>query len=133
MNSTDSLVGETGQLDGIHKVPKTEAQEEHQELSKFYPEINEPDEHVSEKQSTKHLVVKHMDSEATVTTETITKLTKDTEEPQKVPDSQSEDETHIKGEEKIISEGTTEGEESINTQLFATESECAKNIWLALI
>ncbi|KAK4282343.1 hypothetical protein QN277_013732 [Acacia crassicarpa] len=121
LNSTDPLVGETAQPDSTGEVPKTEAREEHQESSKFRSESNEQNEHLSETQSTDNLVVKHMDSEVMVTTETITKLTKDTEQPKKVPDSYSQDEIS-NDDEKIISEETTEGEEVINKKLFAAES-----------
>ncbi|KAI9075572.1 hypothetical protein K1719_042478 [Acacia pycnantha] len=122
VNSTDPLVGETGKPGSTGIVPITEAREEHQESTKFCSESNEQDEHLSETQNTDSLVVKNMDSEAMVTTETITKLTTDTEEPQKVPDSHSQDEIGIKDDKKIISEEKTEGEEAINKKLFAAES-----------
>ncbi|XP_054800146.1 uncharacterized protein LOC129304483 isoform X2 [Prosopis cineraria] len=122
LDSMDPLVGETGEPDITGEVLKTEAREKHQESSKCCSENNEQDEYLSATQSTENLVVKHTDSEAMVTTETITKLTKDAEELQKFPDSHTEDRIGSKGDEEIISEETTEGEEAINKQLSSTES-----------
>ncbi|XP_028772325.1 titin isoform X2 [Neltuma alba] len=124
LNSTDASAGETGQPYNTGEFPKTEAREKHQELSEFCSKNNKRDESLSETQTTENLVVKvkEMDSEVMVTRETMTKLTKDIEKLQKVPDSHFEDERGIKGDEKIISETRTVEEEAIIKQLIATES-----------
>lgn len=64
------MTEETGQPHNgeIGEISKTEAQEK-QESSNSSTQNNEQDEHHSEMHSTENLVIKHVDSEAMVTTE----------------------------------------------------------------